>query len=228
MGIQQMIKDILPVDPTAYRIIRGPDKDRKAFEGSRQYWENRYETGGTSGNGSYNQLAAFKAEILNTFVSEHKIASVAGFGCGDGNQLRLARYPNYIGFDISPKAIATCRDLFSGDGTKHFKLAQTHDGETAELALSLDVIYHLVEDDVFDGYMARLFNSAERFVIIYSSNTDDNPRGTAMHVRHRNFSKWIADNQPGWTLMQLIPNRHPFQGDTKSGSFSDFYIYAKR
>jgi hypothetical protein len=34
----------------------------------------------------------------------------------------------------------------------------------AELGLSLEVIFHLVEDDVFDVYMRHLFASATRFV----------------------------------------------------------------
>jgi hypothetical protein len=39
-----------------------------------------------------------------------------------------------------------------------------------DLELSLDVIYHLVEDEVFDAYMRSLFAHAGRFVVIYSSN----------------------------------------------------------
>lgn len=44
----------------------------------------------------------------------------------------------------------------------------------ADLSLSLDVIYHLVEDEVFETYINTLFKSARRYVIIYSSNSDDN------------------------------------------------------
>lgn len=44
--------------------------------------------------------------------------------------------------------------------------------ETADLTLSLDVIYHLIEDNVFFTYMDRLFDSSTKFVIIYSLNTD--------------------------------------------------------
>jgi hypothetical protein len=150
------------------------------------------------------------------------------YGCGDGNQLSLARYPEYIGFDVSPKALSMCIQKFSSDGTKTFKLMNTYDGETAELTLSLDVIYHLVEDRVFDDYMKRLFDSSERFVIIYSSNTDDIPEDMASHVRHRHFSRWVDANEAAWKLIEHIPNRYPFSGDTKSGSFADFYIYSRK
>ena len=42
----------------------------------------------------------------------------------------------------------------------------------ADLTLSLDVIYHLVEDDVFVSAMRALFDKAARFVVIYASNQD--------------------------------------------------------
>src|SRR5437899_4317923 len=57
-----------------------------------------------SGLGSYDKLAEFKAEVLNGFVKENTIKSVIEYGCGDGNQLKFAEYPSYLGFDVSVKA----------------------------------------------------------------------------------------------------------------------------
>lgn len=227
MDIIQVIKNIPVLGPIARRVYRTWVNPPKPFQDSESYWKSRYKAGGNSGDGSYHQLAEFKAEILNTFVLENGISSVIEYGCGDGNQLGLARYPKYTGFDVSPNALSRCLKHFSDDKAKTFKLMKAYGGETAELTLSLDVIYHLVEDSVFAKYMNRLFDSSERFVIIYSSNTDNNPQDTAAHVRHRNFSKWITDNRRGWELLKHIPNRYPFNGDTKTGSFADFYIYSK-
>ncbi len=71
------------------------------------------------------------------------------YGCGDGNQLILADYPQYIGFDVSPDAVALCKKIFSADLTKAFHLMDEYNHQTADLTLSLDVIYHLVEDECF-------------------------------------------------------------------------------
>ncbi len=68
---------------------------KNIFPGSDKYWEQRYAVGGNSGVGSYGKFANFKAEVINKFVREHKIKSVIEFGCGDGNQLKLANYPSY-------------------------------------------------------------------------------------------------------------------------------------
>ena len=195
------------------------------FQGSKNYWIKRYESGRSSGAGSYNRLAEFKAEVLNGFVKEHNISSVIEYGCGDGNQLTIADYPAYIGFDVSPKAIALCEEAFRTDPSKSFHLMDEYNGETAQLTISLDVIYHVVEDEIFEAYMRRLLDSSQRFVIIYSSNTDANVVETAPHVKHRKFTAWVAAHYPLWRLKTHIPNKYPFNGNASEGSFADFFIY---
>lgn len=222
--LKEIIKNIPLIGHLARRIYR---TWIKPFPGSADYWKLRYESGGNSGAGSYNELARFKAETLNCFVSEYSITTVIEYGCGDGHQLRLAEYPSYIGFDVSPIAISLCSDIFSSDKSKTFKLIHEYAGETAQLVLSLDVVYHLIENDVFNSYMERLFKSSDHFVIIYSSNSNNNHGNQAAHVKHRRFSEWIENKQPQWKLLRHIPNRYPCMGDANKGSFADFYIYEK-
>jgi SAM-dependent methyltransferase len=204
-------------------LLRNPGR----FDGTKHYWRRRYERGGNSGAGSYGKFARFKAEVVNGFVARERVRSVIEFGCGDGNQLRLARYPRYAGYDISEQAIARCREQFGGDRTKRFLPMHEYAGETAELALSLDVVYHLVEDATYEAYMRTLFDAAERFVIVYSSNTNDNRGFEGTHIRHRTFTDWVAAERPEWTLRGHIPNRYPFDG-LRDGSFADFHIFGRR
>ncbi len=77
--------------------------------GCAKYWNGRYKAGGNSGIGSYGRLAEFKAEIINNFVADYEIHTVIEWGCGDGNQLSLAQYPQYIGFDVSLKSVKMCK-----------------------------------------------------------------------------------------------------------------------
>ena len=74
----------------------------------------------------------------------------------------------------SSTAISKCKEIFKSDRHKSFRLTNEYSGETADLALSLDVIYHLVEDNVFEHYMQMLFKASNKYVIIYASDTDDN------------------------------------------------------
>lgn len=198
------------------------------FKGSERYWEQRYTEGRDSGPGSTGHLAAFKANILNSFIRINNIKTILEYGCGDGKQLELAYYPNYTGFDVSPSAIALCKEKFKANKAMAFKLMREYNGENAELTLSLDVIYHLVEDDIFHRYMERLFSSSDVYVIIYSSNTDKNVRDQPRHVKHRKFTKWVERHAPTWKLIEHIPNKYLYNGPDEVGSFADFYIYKKR
>jgi hypothetical protein len=199
----------------------------KSFPGSEDYWKQRYKLGGTSGAGSYGRLAQFKAEVINEIVREKQITTVIEYGCGDGNQLSLSEYPSYIGFDISQEAISLCLRTFANDRSKTFKLINAYTNETAQLTLSLDVIYHLTEDEVFDVYMKQLFDTSSKFVIIYSSNTDKQSSIQASHVKHRKFSKWAEENRPEWKLMLQIPNKYPYSDNEQVETFADFYLYEK-
>ena len=202
---------------------RSPDP----FPGSAAYWEKRYLAGGNSGAGSYALFAEFKADVLNGFVAAHHVQTVIDFGCGDGNQLKLAKYPSYLGLDVSSTAVSQCRELFKSDAGKSFRLMGEYKGETADLALSLDVIYHLVENEVFERYMRTVFEASGRYVIIYASDSDDNQGYEGTHVRHRKFTRWIQENLPDWKLMEHLPNRYPYRGDHLKGSFAEFFIYEK-
>lgn len=232
--LQQMkraIRGLPGIGPGIQAIYRGVTRTPGlVFRRSDQYWEDRYRRGGDSGSGSYGRLAAFKAEVLNEFVASHAIASVVEFGCGDGAQLRRARYPRYTGFDVSPKAVEICRQAFATNGSTQFFLCGSEEYDSfppAELALSLDVIFHLVEDDVYERYMRKLFASASRYVIIYAYDCDRVYE--ARHERGRAFSRWVERHAPDWRLCQRIANRYPFDPRTPdSTSQADFFVYEKR
>ncbi|QNK00710.1 hypothetical protein [Dyella telluris] len=224
--MKNLIKRIPVIGPAAQNVYRRWLSPPKPFHGSEDYWIERYRDGGNSGAGSYNRLAEFKAEVLNDFVATYHIQDVIEFGCGDGNQLTLANYPAYLGLDVSPHAIAGCKSRFDGDASKSFSLVHDYAGQMAQLAMSLDVIYHLTEDEVFATYMRTLFGAARDYVVIYSSDKDE-PHTPSAHVRHRQFSHWVRTHAPGWRLLRHIPNRYPYAGDNDTGSLADFYIYGR-
>jgi SAM-dependent methyltransferase len=196
------------------------------FGGSSAYWRKRYQYGGDSGSGSGGAAAAYKAGVLNEFVARERVTSVLEFGCGDGRQLALANYPSYLGLDISEDAVQRCRALFRDDPTKRFALLGT-DKERADLALSLDVIFHLVEDEVYRDHLDRLFGAAERFVIIYSSNSAGSAR-TLKHVRHRAVSADIASWFPQFERLQALEAALPEPVETSSGISTVFLLYRRR
>ena len=221
------INSVQRIRSGAGRLLGRPDR---RFADSTSYWKARYQVGDNSGAGSYGPLARFKAEVVNRFVLERRCASVLELGCGDGNQLTLAHYPSYVGVDVAPAAIERCRAKFAGDTTKRFIVAGEEDLPICDLGLSLDVIYHLVEDEVFDAYMAELLGHSTRVVILYTSDSDDFVplRSEPEHVRHRPVQDWM-ERRLDWKLVERIPNPHPWREDRQhETSFANFYIYEHR
>lgn len=219
MNLKQTIKSAPILGPILSKL-RAPK-----MVNSGQYWDERYQDGGHSGAGFYGRLAEFKAEVLNDFVEKHSIQSVIEFGVGDGAQLSLAKYPQFVGVDVSPTSVSLCRKRFADHPAYNFCSVEEAVGLTADLSLSLDVVYHLVEDQVFDAYMERLFNASQRWLIIYASNQE---RIEAEHVRHRKFTRWVQKNRPDFTLSEVVPNRYPYDpADPENTSFADFYVYLR-
>lgn len=207
-----------------YHKIRAKDR----FESSDTYWKSRYKKGGNSGAGSYGQLAEFKSEVINKFIQENGIKSAVEFGCGDGNQCSFFKLNHYVGVDIAESVILSNRSKFEKDPSKEFYLYIDFFKKYPEgfdMTMSLDVIYHLVEDDVYSHYMTNLFSNARKYVVIYSSNFDS---GQTSHVRHRKFTSWIEENEGNWVLIQKVPNKYFYDPQNpNSTSSAEFYIYAK-
>jgi SAM-dependent methyltransferase len=210
------------------------NQQKKKFKGSAEYWEERYQAEGNSGSGSYDHLANFKAEILNDFVAKNNITKVLEFGCGDGNQLAIAKYPNYIGLDVSPTAIQLCAKKFPNDKTKSFLLynsmafVDNHSIIKADLTMSLDVLYHLVELAVFEKYICDLFNASEKYVIIYASDYNQEEEPIHQHENRRGFTAFVAKKFPNFKLEEVIKNKYPKTVNGLVGSYSDFFIYKKQ
>ena len=88
------------------------------------------------------------------------------------------------------------------DREKYIFIEYPSEFEVADLALSLDVIYHLVEDDVYHNYLKTLFSIGSR-VLIYSTNKQLS--GSSMHICHRNITSYINDHFPDFKLEDTRP-----------------------
>lgn len=183
------------------------------------------------------RLADEKAKFLNEFVTRHDIRSVVELGCGDGQQLVLSEYPKYIGLDVAPMAIEECIRVCQSRETYSFFLyhpSAFHDAcgvMKSELGLSLDVIYHLTEEQTFISYMHTLFSVAGRYVICYTRDISDSGHElpSYKHIRHWPVKEWVESNEPAWTFVERVPNRWPFDPkDPANTSISDFYIFARK
>lgn len=183
-------------------------------------WELRYRNGGNSGAGSYGSIADHKAEVINNLINEKNIKTITDCGCGDGNQISLIHgYDEYHGFDISPYIIDVCRKMFINKPNMHFYNSMD-ELPKADLILSLDVIYHIVDDNDFENYIKFLFNNSLRFVLLFTSNhtRNDNPDASD-YINHRIVTDYIEKNVSKFKLTQIITNNLE--------TSADFYLYER-
>ena len=182
-------------------------------------WENRYKTNGNSGAGSYGVLCEYKAKFINKFIIDNNCKNVIEFGSGDGNQMSYFNVQQYTGVDISEYVINICKQKYSHVENKKFATYVEYYKMSSkfDLSLSLDVIYHLVDDNIYEKYMNDLFNSTNKFVIIYSSNRQEKYNNS--HVYPRKFTDYIDLKFPRAKLLCHEPNPYP------KLSGADFFVY---
>ena len=141
--------------------------------------------------------------------------------------MSLIRYPEYLRFDVSPTAIELCKKKFKHDPSKTFKHIAEYNEDKADLALSLDVVYHLVEYQVYQTHLSNVFRSSDKWALIFSNDHNEND-GVSEHVKHRKFTKDVKKFHPNWKLIKTWDNPHPFKGNYESGTSAIFHLYEKR
>jgi SAM-dependent methyltransferase len=178
-------------------------------------WEEHYNSGGNSGRGSYNEHFTFKTNVINDIINKYEIKSVTDFGCGDGNQISKLNFEKYTGLDISQKAVNLCEEKHSGDKTKTFSVYDSNYTPSikTDITMSLDVIYHIFEDDLYLKYIDDLIKTSNKYVLIYSSNYNDDK--WQQHVRHRKFDEALPKN------LELVQKIDTIFDDCSA----DFYLY---
>lgn len=169
----------------------------KRFDNSGDYWRRRYWYGGNSGAGSRGFNAQRKAKFVTDFARSHGLKSIIDLGCGDGECASRIEVPKYTGYDVSEVAVimarARCRDI----NGHQFHAFADRDIKTGDLAISMDVAFHLVEDQVYFQHLCDLAEHARIAVLIYSTDYDSHADG---HIRHRNVSRDWMQNFSGWAF----------------------------
>ena len=190
------------------------------------FWVNRSSNDGPSADGSTRRLNLFKSEFLNSIIQKYEIESVLDFGCGQSSILESLKVDEYLGFDPNSKVINSLREKYSLDFSKRFQ-SDLCDLESKELVISFDVIYHLIEDSAYEEYMKLLFALSRRYVLIYSSNSDQNDSGYVFvpNIKHRYFQKEVPIE---FKILEQHENLFPYSLLNPEGtSWSNFYLYAK-
>lgn len=164
-----------------------------------EYWRKRYATGGNSGAGSYGALADFKADSLNAFIADNHIETAIEFGSGDGNQLKSIKVARYIGLDVSPTTIENTKVMYASDPSKSFHVYDPDSFKVdqsliSDIAISMDVILHLTEDERYEAYLRNLVDCSRKFLGVFNTATEQQLPKMASHNRFRDHRIWLEEN----------------------------------
>ena len=152
------------------------------------YWNNRYELGRTSGNGSYGEELEKKLKLLAGLP----ITSIVEIGCGDFNfgKHLLELYPQatYTGFDISDVIINKNRELYPQHS---FYVVGETPIPRADLLLCVDVLFHVLDDQEYYNLLEEIRRHWTKYLAITNYEVEEN---TASHVKIRDFDyKTLGD-----------------------------------
>jgi 2-polyprenyl-3-methyl-5-hydroxy-6-metoxy-1,4-benzoquinol methylase len=150
---------------------------------TKDYWDNRYKSGGNSGAGSHEENSVkFKANYVNEIIKKYNIKSLCDYGCGDGNQLRgFNGFETYTGYDISSKAIEISKSIHKE--TNKFFTSDINEilSKKFDMIMALDVTYHLIEEYLYIQTLANLFSLSD-MVCLYTIKMDGQGRNVIEYV----------------------------------------------
>lgn len=149
---------------------------------AKQYWNDRYKNGNSSGYGSYGEQLKKKLGWLSGL----DVTSISEIGCGDLNfathLLHLYRFakPTYTGQDIS--------DLIINKHKIDYPLLNfvnnIDDLPQSDLLLCVDVLFHVLDDNEVEPLLQKIESKWTKYLAITAYERDEEMNG---HVRIRKF-----------------------------------------
>ena len=131
---------------------------------------------------------------------------------GDGNQLTLMNYENYLGLDVSKTAILNNIAKFSDDPKKSFGLYypqyfRNNNFINVDLSICLDVLYHIDDEADYRKTLSDTLQASDKHVVLYTSiDRFQADAKTLPHVKHRDILNYLAEYDLSY---EIIRNEHP-------------------
>ena len=171
-----------------------------------------------SGLGSRGGLLKFKVDFVNKFVKDYGVNSILDLGCGDLQFASQLIVDKYTGVDIvdhaHPKSLAA-KDFKTT--VSRFDELDEHDD--AELCMSIDVLYHILRDEVdyLHATLDNLFNKSTKYILVYAQdpkNTTVSDNGN--HICNSQWKSYLEEKN----ITSIYEQETPM-----AGSGAKFFAY---
>jgi len=131
-----------------------------------EYWENRYASEGTSGDGSIGELRAWKWKVITEFLPT--IDHVIDLGCGDLSFWDGRKCKNYIGIDVSKTIIERNRKKRPEWSFINSPAEEYINGLKKECVFCLDVLFHIMNLEAFIAILNNLCFYSTNYIFVHT------------------------------------------------------------
>jgi len=130
------------------------------------YWDERYNSGGTSGCGSIGELRCWKWDTIKQHVNP--LSEVIDVGCGDLSFWDGKTLPDrYVGLDSS--GIIIERNKITHPNNIFFRVASSEPlGIVAPVVFCFDMLFHIMDGDIYWKTIANLCSMSSEYIFIYT------------------------------------------------------------
>jgi ubiquinone/menaquinone biosynthesis C-methylase UbiE len=130
------------------------------------YWENRYQKGGTSGEGSVEEGREWKWRIIDSYVSN--LQSVVDVGCGDLRFWLGRKCRDYDGIDISNSVLERNKSSHPEWRFIHASSDKFIKGLKKKHAFCIDLLFHIMDEDSFVKTLHNVCRYSSKYVFIHT------------------------------------------------------------
>jgi len=153
-----------------------------------EYWDKRYQIGGTSGYGSVGPIRDKKWSIINQFLPI--VNHIIDVGCGDLSFWEGKDCNDYTGIDLSPTVIEQNRKARPKWVFKCQNASERIEGLSNCYVFCLDLLYHIMNDNEYLAIIENLCSYSKLFLFVYT--LIENPYGErktdGIYQKYRDFN----------------------------------------
>ena len=135
-----------------------------SFKLQKNYWDQRYASGGSSGGGSIGPLRDWKWGILELYLGE--VNHVIDYGCGDLSFWEGRTCSDYLGIDVSDEILRRNRSIrpewkfLSTDALFACSILRK------PIVLCFDVLFHIIPEDDFLRVLTNISSLSSEWIFV--------------------------------------------------------------
>ena len=135
-----------------------------SFKLQKNYWDQRYASGGSSGGGSIGPLRDWKWGILEFYLDE--INHVIDYGCGDLSFWEGRTCSDYLGIDVSDEILRRNRSMRPEWEFLSTDALFACPNLRKPVVLCFDVLFHIIPEDDFLRVLTNISNLSSEWIFV--------------------------------------------------------------